>query len=82
MKVLGDRVVVDPKPAEEMIGGIIIPSTAQDRNAEGTVKMVGPEVEGIEEGDQIIHSTYGGVELELDGETILVLRQSDVLIVK
>lgn len=81
MRVLGDRLVVKPNSFEQPSSGLIIPEAAQERQSEGKVLEVGPEVEGIEQGEQIVFSTYGGVELEFDGEKVLVLRQSDVLIV-
>ena len=85
IKPLADRVLVVPAPAEEKIGGIIIPDTAKEKPLRGTVKAVGQGTKDeqmvLKEGDQVLYGKYAGTELELDGEKFLIMRQSDVLAV-
>ncbi|MBQ9668122.1 MAG: co-chaperone GroES [Prevotella sp.] len=85
IKPLADRVLVVPAPAEEKIGGIIIPDTAKEKPLRGTVKAVGQgtkdEAMVLKEGDQVLYGKYAGTELELEGEKFLIMRQSDVLAV-
>lgn len=81
MRLLEDRLLVKPDKFEQPSSGLIIPEAAQERQSEGVVKEVGPDVVGIAVGDKVVFSTYGGVELELEGDKVLVLRKSDVLLV-
>ena len=79
IKPLADRVLVLPAPAEEKIGGIIIPDTAR------TIKAVGQgtkdETMILKEGDEVLYGKYSGTELEFEGTKYLMMRQSDVLAV-
>ncbi|MCK8622742.1 co-chaperone GroES [Prevotella sp. E13-27] len=83
IKPLADRVLVVPAPAEEKIGGIIIPDTAKEKPLRGVVKAVGQgtkdEAMILKTGDQVLYGKYSGTEIELDGEKFLMMRQSDVL---
>lgn len=86
IKPLADRVLVEPAKAEEKIGGIIIPDTAsKEKPIKGTVIAVGEgtkdETMVLKAGDQILYGKYAGTEVELDGEKLLIMRQSDVLAV-
>ena len=85
IKPLADRVLVVPAPAEEKIGGIIIPDTAKEKPLRGVVKAVGhgtkDEAMILKAGDQVLYGKYSGTEIELDGEKFLMMRQSDVLAV-
>lgn len=93
MRPLNDRLVVRPRPAEETIGSgrLEIPDTAREKPLEGTVISVGPgllnETTGlrmpldIQLGERVIYSKYAGAEFELDGETVLLLNESDILAV-
>ena len=85
IKPLADRVLILPAPAEEKIGGIIIPDTAKEKPLRGTVKAVGSGTKDeemiLKEGDTVLYGKYAGTELELDGEKYLIMRQSDVLAV-
>ena len=85
IKPLADRVLSLPAPAEEKIGGIIIPDTAKEKPLRGTVKAVGKGTKDeemiLKEGDTVLYGKYAGTELELDGEKYLIMRQSDVLAV-
>lgn len=85
VKPLADRVLVAPAPAEEKVGGIIIPDTAKEKPLRGKVIAVGngtkDEEMTLKEGDEVLYGKYSGTELEFDGETYLIMRQSDVLAV-
>ena len=85
IKPLQDRVLVLPAPAEEKVGGIIIPDTAKEKPLRGTIKAVGKGTKDeemvLKEGDQVLYGKYSGTEIELDGEKYLMMRQSDVLAV-
>ena len=85
IKPLADRVLVVPAPAEEKIGGIIIPDTAKEKPLRGIVKAVGKGTKDeemiLKEGDEVLYGKYAGTELELEGDKFLIMRQSDVLAV-
>ena len=80
---LGDRVLVMPAPAEEKIGGIIIPDTAKEKPLRGKIVAVGNGTKDeemiLKAGDEVLYGKYAGTELEFDGEKYLMMRQSDVL---
>lgn len=89
LKPLGDRIVVKPSKAEEKTsGGIVLPDTAKERPQEGKVIAVGPgkvldsgqkvPME-IKVGDKVLYSKYGGTEVKIEGEELVILRQDDVL---
>ena len=85
MKVrpLADRVLVLPAPAEEKVGGIIIPDTAKEKPLNGTIVAVGEGTKDeqmiLKEGDNVLYGKYAGTELEYEGKKYLMMRQSDVL---
>lgn len=85
IKPLADRVLVVPTPAEEKIGGIIIPDTAKEKPLRGTIKAVGQGTKDeemiLKAGDSVLYGKYAGTEIELEGEKFLIMRQSDVLAV-
>lgn len=94
MKVapLADRVVVKPlEDGETMRGGLYIPDTAKEKPQQGEIVAVGPgrvdEKSGnrvpmeVKVGDKVLYAKYAGSEVTLDGETRLILRESDVLAV-
>lgn len=90
LRPLGDRLVVRPLKAEEVTAtGILIPDVAQEKPQRGTVLAAGERVgdEGrrtpldVAEGDEVLYSKYGGTEVEVDGEKLLVLHEADVLAV-
>jgi chaperonin GroES len=88
---LADRVVVKPiEEAEQMRGGLYIPDTAKEKPSQGEVVAVGPgklSEEGkrlapdVKVGDKVLYGKYSGTEITLDGEEVLILRESDVLAV-
>ena len=83
IKALADRVLVQPAPAEEKVGGIIIPDTAKEKPQRGTVVAVGDGTKDdpmvLKDGDTVLYGKYSGTELEVEGEKYLMMRQSDVL---
>lgn len=81
---LHDRVIVKPNPAEEVTsGGIIIPDTAQEKPMRGTVIAAGPgkvdEPTTVKAGDVVLYGKYAGNEVSIEGETHLIMRESDIL---
>ena len=88
LKPLGDRVLVQPVEEEETTAsGLVLPDTAKDKPQKGKVLAVGEgKLEDgkripldVSEGDEVLYSKYGGTEIKVDGEDLLVLRESDVL---
>jgi chaperonin GroES len=90
LQPLEDRIVVRPAEAEETThSGLVIPDTAKEKTQQGEVLAVGPgrraENSGelipldIAEGDSIVYSKYGGTEITIDGEDLLILSSRDVL---
>ena len=80
---LADRGLVLPAPAEEKVGGIIIPDTVKEKPQRGKVIAVGEGTKDdkmvLKEGDEVLYGKYAGTELENEGEKYLIMRQSDVL---
>ena len=85
IKPLADRVLVKPAAAEEKIGGIIIPDTAKEKPLKGEVLAVGNGTKDedmiLKVGDVVLYGKYSGTAVDIDGETYLIMRQSDVLAV-
>jgi chaperonin GroES len=89
LQPLGDRLIVEVLEAEELtVGGIVLPDTAQEKPQRGRVLAVGPGARNedgkriemdVAEGDEIIFSKYGGTEIKLGLDDVLILRESDVL---
>ena len=90
LKPLGDRLIVRAIEEEEKTAsGIVLPDTAKEKPIKGKVVAVGEgkinEDTGkrtpldVAEGDEVLYSKYGGTEIKVDGEELLVLRESDVL---
>jgi chaperonin GroES len=83
---LHDRVIVRPAKAEEKTaGGIIIPDTAKEKPQRGTVVAAGPgkkdEPVTVKTGDSVLYGKYAGTEFQINGEDLLILRESDILAV-
>src|SRR2546427_12279973 len=89
LEPLGERLIVEVLDEEELtVSGIVLPDTAREKPQRGRVLAVGPggrdeEGEYIEmdvaEGDEIVFSKYGGTEVKLGTEDVLILREADVL---
>ena len=87
---LADRVVVKPlEEAEQMRGGLYIPDTAKEKPQQGQVVAVGPgrfEKDArvpmdVKVGDKVLYGKYSGTEVTIEGEQLLILRESDILAV-
>lgn len=87
LKPLFDRVVLLPKKSEEKIGGILLPTAAQEKSQIATVVAVGEggTADGkiapikVKVGDEVLYSKYSGVEYEEDEKKYVVVRQADIL---
>lgn len=88
LKPLGDRLVVKAIEAEQTTSsGLVLPDTAQEKPSRGTVVAVGDGrwEDGkrvpldVAVGDEVIYSKYGGTEVKVDGDELIILREADVL---
>ena len=89
LQPLGDRLVVKPIEREEVTkGGIVLPDTAKEKPQEGAVLAIGPGrlsddgkrmAMDIKVGDIVIYARYGGTEIKVDDEEVVILRESDIL---
>lgn len=80
IKPLGDKVVVRPDKAESMtVGGIYIPETAKETPQRGVVVSVGDKDDlTVKEGDIVIYSQMAGSEIHINGDELLIMRESDI----
>jgi chaperonin GroES len=86
---LHDRVVIRRLDAEEKtVGGIIIPDTAQEKPMEGEIIAAGPGARNeqgqivaldVKAGDRILFGKWSGTEVKLDGEELLIMKESDIM---
>ena len=86
---LHDRVLVRRVEAEEKTaGGIIIPDTAKEKPMEGEIVAVGPGARGedgkiqaldVKKGDRVLFGKWSGTEVKLDGEELLIMKESDIM---
>jgi chaperonin GroES len=90
LQPLDDRIVVRPSEAvETTASGLVIPDTAQEKPQQGEVLAVGPGRRAdstgeiipldVAVGDKVVYSKYGGTEITIDGEDLLILTSRDVL---
>ena len=90
LQPLDDRIVVRPNESEETTAsGLVIPDSAKEKPQQGEVLAVGPgrraEQSGelipldVQVGDKVVYSKYGGTEIAVDGEYLLILNSRDVL---
>ncbi len=89
LKPLSDRVVVKQSDAEEKTAsGILLPDSAKTKPTQGKVVSVGPgkldddgkrHAPGVKAGDTIYYGKYSGTDVEVDGEKLVILRETDVL---
>ena len=90
LQPLEDRIVVKPGDAEEMtVSGLVIPDTAKEKPQQGEVLAVGPGRRSdqtgdlipvdVAVGDVVLYSKYGGTEITVDGDDLLVLSSRDIL---
>ena len=86
---LHDRVLVRRIEAEEKTaGGIIIPDSAQEKPSEGQIVAVGSGAKAedgtvtpldVKEGDRVLFGKWGGTEVKIDGEDLLIMKESDIM---
>ncbi len=90
LQPLEDRIVVRPGQSEEKTAsGLVIPDTAKEKPQQGEVLAVGPGKRSdqtgelipldVKAGDKVVYSKYGGTEITVDGEDVLILSSRDVL---
>ena len=89
LKPLGNRVVIEPLEQEEITaGGIVLPETAKEKPQKGKVLSTGPgdrDEDGkripmdVKEGDTVLFAKYAGTEIKVDGNKLLILRETDLL---
>ena len=81
---LGDRVVIEPLPAEtQTASGLYIPDSAQEKQQKGKVVAVGSGKKDhemtVKVGDTVLYGKYGGSELKVDGSDYMIMREDDIL---
>ncbi|CAN5838902.1 co-chaperone GroES [soil metagenome] len=91
LRPLGDRVVIQPTPREEMTkSGIVLPDTAKEKPQEGKIIAAGPgrigddgkrEPMDVKTGDKVLYAKYAGTEFKVDDEDLLIVSQKDILAV-
>ena len=89
LRPLGDRVVIQPTPREEMTkSGIVLPDTAKEKPQEGKIIAAGPgrltdegkrEPMDVKDGDTVLYAKYAGTEFKIEGEELLIVSQKDIL---
>jgi chaperonin GroES len=89
LKPLGDRLVVKPLEGEDVTpSGLVLPETAKEKPQKGEVLAVGPgarDEDGkriamdVKAKDKVLFAKYAGTEFKIDGEKVLILRESDIL---
>lgn len=89
LRPLGDRVVIQPTPREEMTkSGILIPDTVKEKPQEGSILAVGPgrilddgkrEQIDVKKGDKVLYAKYAGTEFKIDDVDLLIVSQKDIL---
>jgi len=91
LRPLGDRVVIEPTPREEMTkSGIVLPDTAKEKPQEGKILAAGPgkiledgsrEAMDVAVGDKVLYAKYAGTEFKIDEKELLIVSQKDILAV-
>ncbi len=89
LRPLDDRVVVEPNEAEQVTaGGIVLPDSAKEKPQRGKVLSIGPGKLldsgergklSVSVGDEVIYGKYSGMEIEVNGRDVKILRESDIL---
>ena len=89
LRPLGDRVVIQPTPREEMTkSGIVLPDTAKEKPQEGKIIAAGPgrltdegkrEPMDVKDGDTVLYAKYAGTEFKVEGDELLIVSQKDIL---
>jgi chaperonin GroES len=82
IKPLHDRIIVKPIPTESVTSsGLIIPDTAKEKPQKGTVMAVGSKVEICQVNDIALYGKFAGIDIEIEGEAYLIMRESDIFAV-
>lgn len=82
MYTIKDKILVKVKEVEnKTASGLIIPDSAKEKPHQGVILSVGKEVEDLKKDDIILFNKYSGVEIEIEGEKYLVLKDTDILVV-
>ena len=91
LRPLGDRVVIQPTPREDMTkSGIVLPDTAKEKPQEGSILAAGPgkiledgkrEPMDVKVGDKVLYAKYAGTEFKVEGDDLLIVSQKDILAV-
>ncbi|KXB07645.1 molecular chaperone GroES [candidate division MSBL1 archaeon SCGC-AAA382A20] len=89
IKPLDDRIVIEPVEGEDKTaGGIFLPDTAKEKPQQGKVVALGPgrmldngerSDMPVSVGDRVLHSKYGGTEVKVNGQDVMILQENDVL---
>ena len=89
LRPLGDRVVIQPTPREEMTkSGIVLPDTAKEKPQEGSIIAAGPgrlndegkrEPMDVKVGEKVLYAKYAGTEFKIEGDEFLIVSQKDIL---
>ena len=89
LRPLGDRVVIQPTPREDMTkSGIVLPDTAKEKPQEGVILAIGPgrtlddgkrEPIDVREGQKVLYAKYAGTEFKVEDQDLLILSQKDIL---
>ena len=89
LRPLGDRVVIEPIPREDMTkSGIVLPDTVKEKPQEGTIIAAGPgkilddgkrETMDVKAGDKVLYAKYAGTEFKIDDDELLIVSQKDIL---
>ncbi|NIO76653.1 MAG: co-chaperone GroES [Armatimonadetes bacterium] len=92
LRPLGDRVVIKPSPEEEVSkGGIVLPDTAKKKPQEGKIIAVGNgkllengtrASMSVKKGDVVVYSKYGGTEITVGGEELVIMEEDQILAIK
>jgi chaperonin GroES len=91
LRPLGDRIVIQPTPREEMTkSGIVLPDTAKEKPQEGTIVATGPGAfddtgkrmpMDVKVGQKVLYGKYAGTEFKIEDEELLIVSQKDILAV-
>lgn len=83
LKPLSDRILVKPDPPQTTIGGLRLPTESIEKSQFGTVTSVGPGNEfytmGCEEGQRVMFQKHTGIEMAVNGENLLLMRETELL---
>ena len=80
MKPLNDRVIVKRVASETTTAsGIIIPDSAKEKPQRGTIVAVGPKVDAVKEGEEVLFPVYAGNEFKSTGDEFIVMREEEIL---